>query len=94
MIAGDAKMARDVVEKFTVIARREGRLSASQAQQFVDDLREDGRLVEDIWGLQLSHDLAREEMLNEKYNSGASWFSRRSRSFSKKPVKSSAIRQY
>ncbi len=94
MIAGDARMAREVTERLGVIARREGGMTVSQSREFMERLRAEGRLIEDIWGIQLNHSLSVSEMLDEKYNSGAKWFARLQRAFSRKPISSIAIRRY
>ncbi len=49
-ICGDAKrMAADVTKTLEHIAVEEGHLSASDAQQWLKNLRNKGRFLEDVW---------------------------------------------
>lgn len=91
MICGDAKMAQDVEERLLQILQREADLSYAAALGFLQDLRRDGRYIEDVWGVQLNRDVALPEMVRAKYDRGAGWMIRLQRALSKRKSPNGAI---
>lgn len=92
VISGDAKMAQDVVDVLMRILQREAGLGYSEALSQIETMRREGRLIEDVWGVQLNRDVALTEVVRAKYNSGATWFSRLQRALvGSAPTKTSVI---
>ncbi len=76
LICGDAKMAQDVEERLLAILQRDGGLGYPGALATIQALKREGRLIEDVWGVQLNRDVALPEMVRAKYDRGAGWLAR------------------
>ncbi|MGY6409606.1 MAG: nitric oxide synthase oxygenase [Alkalilacustris sp.] len=94
MVCGDAKMAHDVDARLRMILQRDAGLDYAAALALLDRMRQEGRYIADIWGLQLHYDVAVAEMVQTQYNRGATWLRRLRRSFSGEPTMVDSIRQY
>ncbi|MBP7003677.1 MAG: hypothetical protein KBB57_19345, partial [Amaricoccus sp.] len=81
IICGDAKMAQDVEERLLQIVQREGRLGYPGALALVQEMKRQGRYIEDVWGVQLNRDVALPEVVRAKYDQGAGWLARLGRAF-------------
>ncbi len=76
LICGDAKMAQDVGERLLQILQRDGGLGYSGALAWLQAMRREGRLIDDVWGVQLNRDVALPEMVRGRYDRGAGWLAR------------------
>lgn len=94
LICGDAKMAYDVENRLKMLLQRDGGLSYSAAHELLDRMRQDGRYIGDIWGIQMNHDIAVPAMIHAHYNRGAGWFARLRRSLTGRPAAIANIRKY
>ena len=81
IICGDAKMAQDVEERLLAVLQREGPMGYAAAHAFLQELRREGRYIEDVWGVQLNREVALPEMVRSKYDRGATWLARLQRAF-------------
>ena len=94
MICGDAKMAHDVENRLKTILQRDGGQSYSAAHELLERMRNEGRYIGDIWGIQMNYDVAVPAMLHDKYNRGASWFARLRHSLKGRPAESESIKKF
>lgn len=94
LICGDAKMAQDVEYRLVVILQRDGGLSYTAAQGLLEKMRDEGRYIGDIWGIQMNHDLALPAMIDAQYNRGARWFARLRHSLKVRPASPEGIRKF
>ncbi|MBP7242605.1 nitric oxide synthase oxygenase [Amaricoccus sp.] len=76
IICGDAKMAQDVEERLLQVIQREGSLGYPGALALLQQMKGEGRFIEDVWGVQLNRDVALPEVVRAKYDRGAGWFAR------------------
>lgn len=76
MICGDAKMAHDVEERLLVILQREGGLGYTDAKSMIETMKDEGRFIEDVWGVTLNREVAMPEIVQFRYNQGAGWLRR------------------
>lgn len=76
MVCGDARMAAEVADRILQILQRLGGVSYTEAMQRLRGLREGGRYLEDVWGLQLNRDLVLGEVVQDRYNQGNGWVRR------------------
>ncbi len=94
MICGDAKMAHDVENRLVVILQRDGGLSYSGAHELLDRMREEGRYIGDIWGIQMNFDVAVPAMIHAQYNRGAGWLARLRHSLKGRPAQIDNIQKF
>jgi len=81
MVCGDARMAADVADRILQILQREGAPRYVDAMRHLRELRESGRYMEDVWGIQLNRTMAMQEAVRDRYDQGASWIRRLGRTF-------------
>lgn len=93
-VCGDAKMARDVEERLLMTLQAAGGLTYAGAVDHLRVMRAEGRLIEDVWGVQLNRDVALPEMVRAKYDAGAGWFARLQRALTGKRPDQTAIARY
>jgi sulfite reductase alpha subunit-like flavoprotein len=93
LICGDAKMAQDVEERLLQILRREAGIEYAEAHRSLQAMRREGRYIEDVWGVQLNHDVAMPEVVRSKYDRGATWLSRLQRALTGRRPPGGAILQ-
>lgn len=94
MICGDARMASDVGDRMLQILQREGRLTYNDAMRRLREMRETGRYMEDVWGVQLNRTVALPEVVRDRYDQGKGWVSRLGRKLSASQWVLPAIRRY
>jgi sulfite reductase alpha subunit-like flavoprotein len=93
-VCGDAKMAQDVEERLLQTLQAAGGLSYAGALDHLRRMKAEGRMVEDVWGVQLNRDVALPEMVRAKYDAGAGWLSRLQRALTGRRPDQEAIRRY
>jgi sulfite reductase alpha subunit-like flavoprotein len=76
VICGDAKMAQDVEERLMQILRREIGDGYASAMGILNEMKAEGRYIEDVWGVQLNRAIALPEMVRSRYDRGAGWLGR------------------
>jgi len=91
MVCGDARMAHEVSDRILQILQRDAGLSYPEAIQRLRDLREAGRYLEDVWGVQLHREVMLAEVVREKYDQGSGWLNRLTRAFGARRAYSEAI---
>lgn len=94
MVCGDARMATDVADRMLQILQREGAVSYVDAMCRLRELREGGRYMEDVWGIQLNRSVALPEVVREKYDQGGGWVRRLGRKLGANQRVISSIRRY
>jgi nitric oxide synthase oxygenase domain/subunit/sulfite reductase alpha subunit-like flavoprotein/hemoglobin-like flavoprotein len=94
MVCGDARMASEVADRILQILQREGGVSYTDAMRRLRDLRESGRYLEDVWGVQLNRSLALQEVARERYDQGSGWIRRLGRKLGATQSTTAAIRRY
>ena len=62
--------------------------------QRLRELRDCGRYMEDVWGVQLNRDVALAEVVRDRYDQGAGWLTRLTRKLGTGRPSSSAICRY
>jgi sulfite reductase alpha subunit-like flavoprotein len=91
VICGDARMAQEVEERLLQVVRREGGMSYSAAFDLLQDMRGEGRLIEDVWGVQLNREVALPEMVRARYDRGARWLARLQRALTGRAPQAGSI---
>lgn len=94
MVCGDARMALDVADRILQILQREGGVSYLEAMRRLRELRESGRYIEDVWGVQLNRTVALPEVVRDRYDQGGGWIRRLSRKLGTGQRTSAAIERY
>jgi sulfite reductase alpha subunit-like flavoprotein len=94
MVCGDARMAAEVADRILQILQREGRVPYTDAMKRLRELRDSGRYMEDVWGVQLNRDVALPEILRERYDQGGGWVRRLGRKLGTSRRATPAIRRY
>jgi nitric oxide synthase oxygenase domain/subunit/sulfite reductase alpha subunit-like flavoprotein/hemoglobin-like flavoprotein len=94
MVCGDARMAQEVADRFLQIFQRDAGLSYQDAARRLRDLRESGRYLEDVWGVQLHRDVMLAQVAREKYDQGSGWLNRLTRAMGARRASSEAILRY
>lgn len=94
MICGDAKMAHDVENRLVLVLQRDGGLSYSAATDLLNRMREEGRYIGDVWGIQMNYKIAVPAMIEAKYNRGASWFARLRKTLKSRPSAVGSIQKF
>ena len=94
MICGDATMALEVEQRILGILQRDAGLSYSGARDLLERMRDEGRFIGDVWGIQMNFDVAVPAMIDARYNRGAKWLATLKRSIARYPTKSESIRSY
>jgi sulfite reductase alpha subunit-like flavoprotein len=74
LICGDARMADAVCERLTDVAQTHGRMTHERAEDWLSDMRADGRLIEDVWGVNLNRPAAIRKIAEDRYSQGERWF--------------------
>jgi nitric oxide synthase oxygenase domain/subunit/sulfite reductase alpha subunit-like flavoprotein/hemoglobin-like flavoprotein len=74
LVCGDARMADAVRDRLVDVAMREGDLTMTAAHDMIAGMRDDGRFVEDVWGVHLNRTVALKKIADERYSQGARWF--------------------
>ena len=94
VVCGDARMAAQVADALLQIQQRDGGLTYVAATRRLREMREGGRYIEDVWGVQLNRDLAMAEAEREAYDQGNGWLRRLTRKLGAVRQPSPAIRRY
>ncbi len=94
VVCGDARMAAQVADALLQILQRDAGLIYVEAARRLRAMRESGRYIEDVWGVQLNRDLAMAEAERECYDQGGGWLRRLSRKLVAARQASPAIRRY
>lgn len=94
LICGDAKMAYDVEHRLVMILQRDGGLSYPSAVELLDRMREEGRYIGDIWGIQMNHDIAVPAMIDASYNRGSNWLAMLRKSLKSRPENLENIKRF
>lgn len=94
IVCGDARMASDVADRILQILQREGRTSYLEAMGRLRDMRESGRYIEDVWGVQLNRSVALPEVVRDRYDQGGGWIRRLGRKLGAAQRVNPAIRRY
>ena len=94
MVCGDARMAIDVADRILQILQREGGATYLEAMRRLRELRESGRYLEDVWGVQLNRSVALPEVVRDRYDQGGGWIRRLTRKLSSGQRVETAIRRF
>ena len=94
MVCGDARMASDVADRILQILQREEGSSYTEAMLRLRELRDSGRYMEDVWGVQLNRSVALPEFVRDRYDQGGNWVRRLGRKLSVNQRVIPAIRRY
>ncbi|MEH2257620.1 nitric oxide synthase oxygenase [Nostoc sp.] len=75
-VCGDAKMADDVFEVLLAIAKTEGNLSNFEAVQFFEQMKQQKRFSNDVWGVTLNYKQAIKQVQKDNYSKAERWLNR------------------
>ncbi|MBN4004697.1 nitric oxide synthase oxygenase [Nostoc sp. LPT] len=75
-VCGDAKMADDVFEVLLAIAKTEGNLSHFEAVQFFEQMKQQKRFSNDVWGVTLNYKQAIKQVQKDNYSKAERWLNR------------------
>ncbi|MEH2295822.1 nitric oxide synthase oxygenase [Nostoc sp.] len=75
-VCGDAKMADDVFEVLLAIAKTEGNFSHFEAVQFFDQMKQQKRFSNDVWGVTLNYKQAIKQVQKDNYSKAERWLNR------------------
>lgn len=94
VVCGDARMAAQVADALLQVLQREGGLSYLAATRRLRAMRDAGRYLEDVWGVQLKREIAMAEVVRDRYDQGTGWLSRLTRKLGGARHPSPAIRDH
>ena len=75
-VCGDAKMADDVLTTMKAIAQKQGNLTHDEMVQFFDRMKQEKRLVSDVWGVTLNFKEAIQQVQKANYSKAEVWLER------------------
>ncbi|MCT7981761.1 nitric oxide synthase oxygenase [Laspinema sp. A4] len=75
-VCGDAKMADDVLTTMKAIAQKQGNLTHDEMVQFFDRMKQEKRLVSDVWGVTLNFKESIQQVQKANYSKAAVWLER------------------
>lgn len=75
-VCGDAKMADDVFEVLLAIAKTEGNFSHFEAVQFFEQMKQQKRFSNDVWGVTLNYKQAIKQVQKDNYSKAERWLNR------------------